>query len=99
MASTRKPSTPSLPGVASGNIPISSPRELGAVIRAVRKAQGLRQDDIPGVGHRFMIDAERGKPTAHVGKIFDVLRELGVRVTLETPEGVTVTLLASDERA
>jgi hypothetical protein len=87
-SSARKPSRPG--GSTGALIAISSPAELGAIIRAVRKAQGLRQDEIPGVGHRFMIDAERGKPTAHVGKILDVLRELGVRVALEAPEGVEI---------
>ncbi|HET7401923.1 MAG TPA: hypothetical protein VFJ62_09085 [Usitatibacter sp.] len=66
---------------------MTSPKELGEVLRAVRKAQGLRQDQIAGVSHAFIIDAERGKPTAHVGKVFTLLKELGVHVTLDLPPG------------
>ena len=38
-----------------------------------------------------MIDVERGKPTVQLGKVLDVLRELGVRVSVDLPPGVTIS--------
>lgn len=83
---------------AAGTVAIKSAADVGAVVRAVRKAQGLRQDEIPGVSHKFVLELERGKPTAHVGKVLDVLRELGVHVRLDVPEGVSVELLQPGKR-
>ena len=68
---------------------IQSTKELGTLIRTVRKAQGIRQDELAAMvpaSHVFIIDVERGKPTAHIGKVLDLLRELGIKITLDTPE-------------
>jgi y4mF family transcriptional regulator len=68
---------------------IDTPRKLGELIRQVRKAQGLRQDDLAGVAgssHVFVLEVERGKPTAQFGKVLDLLRELGIRLIAEIPE-------------
>ena len=49
--------------------------ELGRIIRAERRAQGLRQDQLAGaagVGVRFLSELERGKATARVGKALGV---------------------------
>lgn len=61
---------------------------LGQVIRAERKAQGLRQDELAaasGVGLRFVVELERGKDTAQIGKALAVLAALGCRVTIARP--------------
>jgi y4mF family transcriptional regulator len=66
--------------------PIHTPREIGQLIRRARKAQGLRQPDLAGAcgtSVRFIVEVERGKPTAQIGKVLDVLRMLGIRVLLE----------------
>lgn len=39
---------------------------VGVAIRAMRKASGLRQDDISGVSHVFLRDLEKGKDTRSV---------------------------------
>ena len=47
-----------------------TPSALGLVVRATRKAAGLRQDELAGaagVGLRFVVELERGKPTAQIG--------------------------------
>ncbi len=65
-----------------------SPSDIGRVIRDTRKAQGLRQDQLAGaagVGPRFVVDLEAGKPTAQVGKVLRVLAALGVSVVLKPP--------------
>lgn len=62
-------------------------KDFGTAIRAARKAQGLRQDQLAGaagVGVRFIVDLESGKPTAHLGKALTVAAALGLRVSLET---------------
>jgi transcriptional regulator with XRE-family HTH domain len=41
--------------------------EIGEIIRSTRKSQKLRQDELAGaagVGVRFIVDLEAGKPTA-----------------------------------
>lgn len=65
---------------------ISSAGDLGAQIRKVRKDQGLTQADLAGasgVGVRFVIDLEAGKPTCELDKALKVVRMLGLRVHLE----------------
>ncbi len=60
-------------------------KEFGATIRAERKAQGLRQDQLAGatgVGTRFVIDLEAGKPTAQLGKALAVAAALGLQLKL-----------------
>ncbi len=79
---------------------IGSPSEIGAVIRAARKAQKLRQDDAAGsvgVSESFMVKVERGAETVQWGKLFQILEGLGVRVTLDIPEASPESL--SDEIA
>lgn len=67
---------------------------IGHIIRKERKAQGLRQDELAaasGVGVRFLVELERGKPTAQLGKALDVLSALGCAVRIRTPDGLTLT--------
>lgn len=70
-------------------IDISAPEQVGAVIRASRKAMQMRQDDaagIIGVSENFLGKVERGGQTVQWGKLFQVLQELGLTVTIEVPE-------------
>ena len=60
--------------------------ELGAAVRAARKAQGLRQEElagVAGVGTRFVIELEAGKPTIQLGKAMAVLAALGLMLSLD----------------
>lgn len=64
--------------------------ELGGIIRAARREQDLRQDQLAGaagVGVRFLSELERGKETARVGKVLAVLDALGCRVRIDPPDG------------
>lgn len=70
-------------------IDIKSAEQVGAVIRASRKAMHIRQDDaagIIGVSENFLGKVERGGETVQWGKLFQVLQELGLNVTIEVPE-------------
>lgn len=66
-----------------------TPREIGRIVRAARRAQGLRQDQLAGaanVGPRFLSELEAGKKTAQVGKVLAVLAALGCELTIKSPE-------------
>jgi y4mF family transcriptional regulator len=57
-------------------------KAFGALIRERREAQKMTQDDLAlaaGVGRRFVIDLEAGKPTTHLGKALAVATEVGLR--------------------
>ncbi|MEM6675919.1 MAG: helix-turn-helix transcriptional regulator [Planctomycetota bacterium] len=74
--------------------PIPDTGALGALIRAERQAQGLRQPDLAaaaGTSVRFIVEVERGKPTARIGKVFDVLRQLGLELRLSGPGGAALS--------
>jgi transcriptional regulator with XRE-family HTH domain len=57
---------------------------FGSSIRRRRKALNMRQDELAlatGVGRRFLIDLEAGKPTCQLGRSLLVADVLGLRVT------------------
>jgi hypothetical protein len=70
------------------SIPVNDPHELGRVLRAARKLQQLRQDEVGRFSHSFIGDLEAGKPTAQIGKVLEALRELGLKVRIELPPSV-----------
>lgn len=60
---------------------ITSPEDLGALIRGARKRSGLTQQefaDLCGVGRRFLSESEAGKPRLELGKVLQVLRAAGI---------------------
>jgi y4mF family transcriptional regulator len=64
--------------------------KLGQVVRRERKAQKLRQAELAaasGVGIRFIVDLEAGKPTLQLEKVLHVLATLGCNVIIIPPEG------------
>lgn len=61
---------------------------IGTIVRQTRMAQGLRQDQLAaaaGVGLRFLVELERGKPTVRLDKVLAVLRALGCRLNVTPP--------------
>lgn len=70
---------------------ITSPQQLGLVIRATRKSQKIRLDDLAGsagVGHVFAREVERGKPTVQLGRVLRLLAELGIELKADVPSDV-----------
>jgi transcriptional regulator with XRE-family HTH domain len=54
---------------------------FGALIRSRRKALKMRQDQLAlatGVGRRFLIELEAGKPSCHLGRSLLVAQALGI---------------------
>ena len=65
---------------------ITSSTDIGAAVRRARKLAGLRQDDLAGlagVGTRFLIELEAGKPTVRLDKLLAVLSTLGIEFYLD----------------
>ncbi|MCL4818156.1 MAG: helix-turn-helix transcriptional regulator [Vicinamibacteria bacterium] len=63
-------------------------RQIGGVVREARVGQGLRQDQLAaaaGVGVRFVVELEAGKPTVRLDKVLAVLAALGCRVDVIPP--------------
>lgn len=59
---------------------IDTPSALGQAARAARKQLGLTQPQLAlaaGVGVRFIVDLEAGKPTLRLESILRVLHALG----------------------
>lgn len=71
---------------------VDTPQKLGRMLRAVRKQQGLRQDQVGRFSHTFIGEVEKGKPTAQIGKVLALLQELGIGVRLEMPADIKIDL-------
>lgn len=59
--------------------------DIAASVKAARRKLKLRQIDLAaaaGVGGRFLIELESGKPTAQLGKTLAVLSALGLDCSL-----------------
>lgn len=65
---------------------LKDPQSLGALIREARKQSRVTQKElalVAGAGLRFIGELENGKPTCHIGKVFEVLRSLGLEIKVE----------------
>ena len=64
---------------------IRSPQQLGRALRAARKQIGLTQPQLAlaaGVGVRFIVELEAGKPTVRLENVLRVIDALGGEVQL-----------------
>jgi HTH-type transcriptional regulator/antitoxin HipB len=62
---------------------ISTSVEFGTAVGRARKALGLTQRDLAlaiGVGERFIVELEAGKPTAQLGKALAAAKAVGMRL-------------------
>lgn len=59
---------------------IGATQELGLLVRAARKSQGVTQLDVAGLGNTenwIIVDIENGKPTVQLKKVLDLMDLLG----------------------
>lgn len=66
--------------------------EVGRIVREARRAMGLTQQQLAGaagVGVRFLIELEAGKPTAQLGRALAVLNVLGCYVRIDAPKDIS----------
>jgi HTH-type transcriptional regulator/antitoxin HipB len=64
--------------------------DVGAAIRAKRRAIGMGQEELAslaGVGPRFLSEIENGKNSAEIGKVMQVLRRLGLELSIRPRSG------------
>ena len=70
---------------------ITDVSELGTLLRATRKSVEMRIDDLAGtssLSKQFVSDVELGKPGVQLGKVLQVLHELGIHMYLDVPDRV-----------
>ncbi|PXX36842.1 helix-turn-helix domain-containing protein [Undibacterium pigrum] len=82
-------------------IQITTVAELGEVIRATRKANNIRLDDVAsmaGLSPVFVGDVEYGKSTVQMGRVLQLLRELGLKLVVDVPVSTMPELQKIHER-
>ena len=60
---------------------------IGQTVRNARKTMGLTQPELAaaaGVGLRFLVELERGKPTIRLDRMIAVLEALGLEFQIVT---------------
>ena len=68
---------------------IETPEHLGDAVRQTRKALSLTQPQLAlaaGVGVRFIVDLEAGKPTVRLENVLRVLQALGATLNVSSSE-------------
>ena len=69
-----------------------TPKDIGRLVRETRKGLGVTQRELAltsGTGLRFIIELEKGKETAEIGKVLTILQTLGIQLTLTPPPAAT----------
>lgn len=69
-------------------VDVKKVNDISVLVRRLRHQKGLSQEKaaaLTGVGRRFFSELEKGeKESLDLGKVLQVLRRLGVRLTVET---------------
>ncbi len=76
------------------NQAINTPAGLGRAVRNARKHLGLTQPQLAlaaGVGVRFIVDLEAGKPTVRLQSVMNVIDSLGGQLQLAEMPGTDET--------
>lgn len=63
-------------------------KDIGRLIHDTRRSLGVTQKELAltsGTGLRFIIELEKGKETAEIGKVLTILQTLGIKLALTTP--------------
>ena len=76
-------------------LPIKNAADLGDIVKATRKSQGLRQDDAAGasgVSESFLGKIESGNPSVNWGMLFQILSDLGIELSADITEAAAERL-------
>jgi HTH-type transcriptional regulator / antitoxin HipB len=63
-------------------------KDIGRLIHDTRRSLGVTQKELAltsGTGLRFIIELEKGKETAEIGKVLTILQTLGIQLALTPP--------------
>jgi HTH-type transcriptional regulator/antitoxin HipB len=74
------------PGAPSNRFRVYTPASLGDAIRHYRTEAGLTQAQLAeaaGLQRSYLSELENGKETEQLKRVFRLLRQLGVRMTLD----------------
>lgn len=74
--------------------PAPTAQALGAALRAARRRAGLTQSELAlaaGVGLRFVVELEAGKPTVRLEQVLRVIEAMGGTLALMGLEGAEAT--------
>jgi transcriptional regulator with XRE-family HTH domain len=69
---------------------IYTPASLGAAIRHYRNESGLSQTELAertGLNRTYLSNLERGQETEQLKRVLRLLRQLGLRLTIEKADG------------
>ena len=67
---------------------IKTSNDIGALIRGLRSGLGWTQEELArrvGVSRLWVVQLEKGKPTAQIGLALRALKELGVTLDASSP--------------
>lgn len=81
---------------------IHSSEDLGFALRAVRKSDKVRLDDLSltaGVSKQTTVNVEKGKPTVQIGTVLQLLKEVGLTLSVDLPESAWSALLRVQKKA
>ena len=79
--------------------PVQSIAEIGYIVRNTRKKQNFTQKTVSrfmNVSPRLLSELERGKETAQVGKVMQILHDMGLDIYI-VPANVAVYQKVLDE--
>jgi y4mF family transcriptional regulator len=63
-------------------------KDIGRLIHDTRRSLGVTQKELAltsGTGMRFIIELEKGKETAEIGKVLTILQTLGIQLAFTPP--------------
>ena len=66
---------------------IKTIKDIAKWVREERRRQRLTQKELSGlvgVSERFIVELEKGKATAEIGKVLHVLRNLGADIQIQS---------------
>lgn len=79
---------------------VASVQDIGFLVRATRKGARIRLDDLAGtvkMSKQFVSDLELGKPGVQLGKVLQVLQEMGLYLYVDVPDSTAQQLERSKE--
>lgn len=79
---------------------VVSVQDIGSLVRATRKGARIRLDDLAGtvkMSKQFVSDLELGKPGVQLGKVLQVLQEMGLYLYVDVPDSTAQQLERSKE--
>lgn len=79
---------------------VASVQDIGSLVRATRKGARIRLDDLAAtvkMSKQFVSDLELGKPGVQLGKVLQVLQEMGLYLYVDVPDSTVQQLERSKE--